>query len=196
MPAANMSSVTSRADFVSFLSNGFRINWAESATARRVHWVALKGGSYIVGNLLTQTDTVTDIAETGFGFQPSGALFVSHGQAESTSDTAQDHDRLSIGAFDSTSSRVAMGTLDEDNLGDSEVTTAHEFDEVYVSISTASAIQGLMDIKSVESDGLTMIMDDADPAQAFVWYMAVGAVAAAGGWGPLLSGKRNRLVMT
>lgn len=181
MPAANLSTVTSRADFVSFLSNGFRINWAESATSRRVHWVALKGGSYIVGNLLTQIDTTTDIVESGFGFQPSGALFVSHALAESTSDTMQDHDRLSIGAFDSISSRAAMGTLDEDALSDSEVTTASEFDEVYVNISTASAVQGLMDIKSVDSDGFICIMDDADPVQAFAWYAAFGSAAAAGG---------------
>lgn len=185
-----------RADFVSFLSNGFRINWAERAALRYVFFLALKGGNYTVGNLLTQTDTVTDIVESSFGYQPTGALLVSHGQAESTSDTDQGHDRLSIGAFSGTAARGAQGTLDEDTLADSEVTAAMEFDEVYVNIKTDSTIDGLMDIKSIDSDGFTTIMDDADPAQAFVWYMAFGpAAAAAGGWGKLLSDKRNRLVL-
>lgn len=181
MPAANMSSTNARADFVSFLSNGFRINWAERASTRRVHWVALKGGSYRVDNLLTQTDTTTDIVETGFGFAPAGALFVSQARAENTSDTITGNDRLSIGGFDSISSRLAQAVLDEDGVLDSEVTTANEFDEVYVSIATNSTIAALMDVKSVEADGFTCIMDDADASQSFVWYMAFGAAAAAAG---------------
>lgn len=195
MLAANMGTINARADFVQFLSNGFRINWAERASTRRIHWVALKGGSYRVDNLLTQTDTTTDIVETSFGFQPTAAMFLSHTLAENASDTRNTDDILSIGAFDSVSSRLAMGVLDENGAADSEVTTAHEFDEVYVNITNTSTIAGLMDIKSVDADGFTMIMDDADPAQRFVWYVAFGSTAAAGGWGQLLSGKRNRLVI-
>lgn len=181
MLAANMGSTNARADFVQFLSNGFRINWAERTSTRRVHWVALKGGSYLVGSLLTQTDTTTDIVESGFGFQPTAAMFLSHNLAENASDTRNFDDALSIGAFDSVSSRLVMGVLDENGVADSEVTTAHEFDEVYVNISSVSAVQGLMDVKSVDADGFTMIMDDADPAQRFVWYVAFGNAAAAAG---------------
>lgn len=193
---STIASISSRADFVSFLADGFRVNWAERSSTRRVHYLALKGGNYLVGNLLTQTDTVTDIAESSFGFSPSAALFVSHGQVESTSDTAQDNDRLSIGAFSSLTDRGAQATLDEDATADSEVTTAIEIDAVYANISTGSAIVGLMDVKSRDSDGFTMIMDDADPAQACVWYMAFGpAAVVAGGWGQLLSDSRNKLVV-
>jgi hypothetical protein len=108
-------------------------------------------------------------------------MFISHGQAESTSDTIQNEDRLSIGAFSSLTARGAQGILDENGVTDSEVTTAIEFDEVYVNVSTASAIDGLMDVKSIDADGFTMVMDDADPAAAFVWYAAFGPAAAAGG---------------
>lgn len=167
--------IIERADFVSFLSNGFRLNWAEINATRYIHCLALKGGNYHVGNLLTQTDTTTDIVESGFGFPPTAAMFFSHGQAESTSDTFQDNDRVSIGAFSSLTLRGAQGTLDEDAVLTSEVTTAIEFDAVYVNISSASAVQGLMDVKSKDGDGFTMIMDDADPAQAFVWYAAFGS---------------------
>lgn len=169
------ASIVSRADFVSFLVNGFRLNWLEvSGLGRYCHFLALKGGSYRVDNLLTQTDTVTDIVETGFGFTPTGALLLSAGRAESTADTPTVHDRLSIGAFSSTSQRNAQATLDEDGLADTEVTTALEFDAVYANIATDSTIAGLMDVKSIDADGFTMIMDDADPAQSFVWYLAVG----------------------
>lgn len=184
LPVANMISTTGRADFVSFLSNGFRVNWTERALSRRVHFLALKGGNYRVDNLLSRTDGA-DIAETGFGFQPTSALFLSHGQAESTSDTIQNNDRLSIGAFSSLTDRGAQATLDEHNLADSEVTTAIEFDEVYANISASSTIDGLMDVKSIDADGFTMVMDDADPSAAFVWYVAFGL--AASGSPPLLS---------
>lgn len=168
------TTVSARAAFVSFLSNGFRLNALVSSSARRVQFIALKGGNYLVESLLTQTDTVTAITESGFGFAPSGVLFVSHGQTKSTTDTVQTHDRLSIGAASSTSSRTAQGTLDEDGLADTQVSTAIEHDEVYVNISTSSTIDGLMDLQSLDSGGFTAIMDDADPAQAFVWYLAVG----------------------
>ena len=195
--SAEDTSIETRADFVSFLSDGFRINWIEIiAGARYHHYLALKGGNYVVGNLLTQTDTVTDIVESGFGFQPSGAMFFSAGVAKSTNDVSSNNDRVSIGAFSGVSTRGAQGTLDEYNLTDSEVTTAIEFDEVYVNIKTDSTIDGLMDVKSIDSDGFTMIMDDADPAQAFVWYIAFGAAAAAGGVIPqaMASYRRRRLI--
>lgn len=180
------NAIVSRADFGSFLSNGFRINWAERSSTRYIFFLALKGGNYRVDNLLTRTDGA-DIAETGFGFVPTSAFFLSHGQAESTSDTVQDNDRLSIGAFSSLTERGAQATLDEDALADSEVTTAIEFDEVYANIKADSTIDGLMDVKSIDADGFTMVMDDPDPSAAFVWYLAFGPAAAGGVTPALLS---------
>jgi hypothetical protein len=171
--AAIPPTVTGRADGVSFLSDGFRLNWVERAEARYIFALCMKGGDYTVGTLQTQTDTTTDITESGLGYEPAAVQFFSHCNTESTSDTLQDNDRISIGAF-SGYERGAQGSLDEDGVADSEVTTAIEFDAVYVNISTASAVQGLMDIKTIGTDGFTCIMDDADPSQAFVWYAAFG----------------------
>lgn len=184
LTVATLNTTASRADFVSFLSNGFRLNWPERSSNRYIFFLALKGGNYRVDNLLTRTDG-NDIAETGFGFQPTSALFLSHGQVESTSDTTQTQDRLAIGAFSSLTDRGAQAALDENAVADSEVTTAIEFDEVYANIKTDSTIDGLMDVKSIDSDGFTMVMDDADPSAAFVWYVAFGP-AAAGGVTPAL----------
>jgi hypothetical protein len=176
MMTASTNDINDRASFTGMDSDGFTINWDEnSGQLRWFYWLALKGGQYKIGSLTTQTDTTTDIVETGFGFQPVGALFVSHCQAESTIDALQDHDAWSMGAFSSTSNRGAQGTLDQDNTADSTVAAAVEHDAVYVNISTADAVEGLMDIKSVDSDGFTCIMDDADPSAAFVWYVAFGS---------------------
>jgi hypothetical protein len=87
---------------------------------------------------------------------------------------------MSIGAFSSLTDRGAQSGLDENGKADSETTTIIEFDEVYANIATDSTIAGLMDVKSVDSDGFTMIMDDADPSQAFVWYIAFGPAPVPG----------------
>lgn len=163
-----------RAAFVQFLSNGFQLNWLEAAFAYQLMYVCIKGGSWLVGNLQTQTDTTTDIVESGFGFQPKGAMLFSHNMAQSTQDTVQSDARLSVGAFTSTTERQAQALLIETGLADTDVTNAIEHDEVYINIASDSTVQGLMDVKSVDSDGFTLLMDDADPAQGYIWYLAVG----------------------
>lgn len=181
--STTVASLDVRASFVSMLSNGFRLNWLEQTTAVAdiIQFVALKGGSYKVGSLLTQTDTTTDIVVSGLASQPTSALFVSHGKAESVVDTFQDDDELSIGAFSSTSARAAMATADDDVAGTAVVSTSIEHDEVYVNLdATTGALEGLMDIKTVDSNGFTCIMDDADPAQSFVWYVTFGPTPVAG----------------
>lgn len=178
---AAITSVVDRASYVSMLSNGFRINWDENtgATADLIIFVALKGGNYRVDSLLTQTDTTTDIVKSGFGFTPVSALFVSHAKAESTINTAQDDDDWSTGAFSSTSLRVAMATSDDDAAATAIVSSATEHDEVYINLNAnTGAVEGLMDIKSIDSDGFTLIMDDADPSQAFVWFIAFGSASS------------------
>jgi hypothetical protein len=177
IPTSVDGSMPVRADFVTFLVNGFTLDYTEVAgSAWTVGYLALAGGSYAVGNIQTQTDTVTSIPATGLGFKPSSALLISACRAASTLDTMTAPLLLSIGAFDATDSRGAQGILSEDApaSGNSEVTPAIETDAVYLNIDNSSALQGLMDIQSIDADGFTCIMDDADPSQSFVGYMAFG----------------------
>ncbi len=168
-----------RAEVSSWLSNGFQVNWLERAGSRRVHYLALKGGQYLVGDLLTEKDTVTTIVEGAFGFQPKGALLASHGTTQSTQDTVKDHDSWSLGGFTSATERAAHGTWDEHGTPTAEVTDGVEHDEVYINIATTETLEGLMDVQSVDSGGFTLIMDDADPDQFFVWYLAFGSAGGA-----------------
>jgi len=158
-----------------WLSNGFRLNWAERGGSRRVEYVALKGGLYVVGDLLTRTDTTTPIVEAGFGFSPKAGLLLSNTQAQSSSDTVQNDDAWSAGAFTSSTERGAQGSRDRDNQGTSQTATSVQYSEAYVRLSTTDTVDGLMDIQSVDSDGFTSIMDDADPSAAFVSYIAFGS---------------------
>lgn len=165
----------SHAVFVAFTADGFTLNWTEvSGTAVYFHYLAIKGGSYTVGTLTTQTDTVTAITAPTPGYTATAGIFVSACRAESTSDTVTDNDQWSMGGFSSATQRDAAGVLDEDNVATSDTNTAIEFDAVYANVSAAGAIQGLMDITSVSLGAVSLIMDDADPSAAFVWYLTFG----------------------
>ena len=177
-----------REDFVSFGSGTFTLNCIErTAGARRVHYLALAGGAYQVGNLLTKTDG-TDIAVTGLANRPRAVFFASHCAAEDTANTSVAEAKVSMGAFDSQSAidparnRVARCTKHEDASTAADTGDAMRFDAVYANILvTTAAIDALMDIKSVESTGFTCVMDDVETAASFVWWAAFGDEPAAPG---------------
>ncbi|MFQ5992945.1 MAG: hypothetical protein ACE5NA_10965, partial [Nitrospiraceae bacterium] len=171
--------VNKRGSFVSFNSNGWTVNFTDTGGSIHMYCLALKGGNYSVGNLQTKTDG-TDIAVTGLGFNPSAVLFLSNGNAEDTTGNESNHTSWSVGAASSATDRGAQGAFSKDAVGTTECATAIEFDAVYINQSTADPIvtEGLMDIKSFDSDGFTCVMDDADPSAALVLYAAFGPAAS------------------
>lgn len=170
-----------RAAVSAWITNGFRLTWNEVTgnNTRRILYAAVRGGKWFAGDLLTQTNT-TAFGETGVGFQPQGVLFVSACTTEASADTVAAHDECSMGAVDSALNKRAIAIQDEDNTANAEVATAVEHDEVYVNLDTADAKEGGMAVNSLDADGFTVQMTDADPTQAFVWYLAFGAAAAGG----------------
>lgn len=165
---------TRRASVTAWLSNGLRLNWAEIGGGDFAILV-LKGGQYFVGDILSQTGT-SNTAETGVGFQPKALMLASHNKAQSTVDTPQAVNERTIGFAVSATERCSMGMLSKDSPTTTDIGTAQHSDNMYSNQSTATAIviEGLMDLVSMDSDGFTFVMDDADPAQAFVWYLAMG----------------------
>jgi len=178
MPSTLGTSVDDRLDFVSHNSNGFTLNQLEvPGSISYNHFLALRGGSYAVRSVTTQTDTTTDITTSVLGFDPAGVLAISAFKAEHAQNVPNVHDTGSFGAASGTGARVAMAWRDEDGVADSIVSTAVEHDEIYASI-TATAIEGLMDVKTF-ADPLVFIMDDADPSAKFVTMLVVGNALAA-----------------
>lgn len=171
-----------RASLTAWLSNGFTLNWAERAQTNRVYRVlCLKGGRWFVGDILSQTGT-SNTGETGVGFQPVALLLASHNKAQSTADTTQAQDERSIG-FATASAQNYMSVIDKDASANADVGVAHNTTGFYGNQSTATTIviEGVGGLVSLDSDGFTFAMSDADPAQAFIWYLAVAANAVAGG---------------
>jgi len=167
-----------RAIFIQSITDGFRldIDTLTGSISRPFFVMVIKGGSWKLFDLLTQTDTTTDIVKSGFGFQPVGAVFVSHCQAQSPSPAlTQTGSGLSIGACTGTSDEICHSLLDENGTANMETSTAIRYSDVYARISAASAIDGAMRAQSFpDATGFTMRMSDADPAQAFVFGFALG----------------------
>lgn len=167
------SVVSSRVGLVSWLSNGVQLNQIEVPTTIEFNFgVFMQGGSWDVQSVLTRTDG-NDINTAALGFTPAGVLAISAYKAEHTQDVPTVHQTMSIGAAHSATDRWCISLMDEDGLADTEITTGIEFDEIYQSITTASAVDGLMDVKTW-ADPLTFVMDDTDPSAKFVPLLIVG----------------------
>ena len=167
--------------FNSFTADGFITDWQIAGLLQGAYliYVALNCTNVIVGNNLTRTDG-NDIVISGLGWKPAAGFVISHCKAETTTTTLSRHDESSIGAFTSETERVAHGVRDQDAAADAQVATAVEHDEVYVNISSADAVEGLMDVKSVDVGGVTFVMDDADPVAAFFGYVLFGPAEVSG----------------
>lgn len=168
--------ISARCDFVSFDTNGFTLNRLELGTTWARFYLALKGISSFVGNDVTSVTLNATIATSGFGFAPKAVLVFSAVRPTNTQDLGTAPWKHSIGAATSTTERGAQGTISRDGVADAVVGSAIEHDEVYVSLTDATppAIDGLMDISSFDSDGVTYIMDDGDGAARRFFYVAFG----------------------
>ena len=163
----------------SFDSDGFTITWtANPATAIQFYVLAIKGGTFSVGDVLTQTDTTTDITESGLSFSPVAGLLLSHCKAASSAGTIDADYHLSVGAFTGATSEFASGVSTLDAQNPTVSARGVEFDNCYMHISSSDTLDGAMNITSVDSGGYTARMSDADPAQSFVAHLLFGSAAS------------------
>ena len=169
--------VSYRQRLVSMNSNGFTLNMQEKGSAMYFYYMAMKGVCLHVGSFNTRTDG-NDISVTGVGFPPKAVLFFSNNRPMSTFDTWSANAAVSIGAFSSLTNRAASAIWEESGLDVSENAYANYSTAVYANVKD-DAIVGLMDIKSIDEDGFTCVMDDPDPEECWVTYMAFGSTLPA-----------------
>lgn len=176
----NSGPLAARATLTSFDADGFTLNWLTRAfTGVDYYYLAIKGGSWAAGELLTQTDITTPIAVTGPGFTPSAVWFMSAGAVEQGDTSSDPPAILSLGAATSASNRLCTYMLSENVAG--VCIAGQRTDAVYQAAentNTTATQQGLMDVQSFDAGGFTCIMDDAETAQMWVAYLAAGGGAA------------------
>lgn len=175
------TSIIVRATGTAMLSNGFRLNYAETdSNVRRTFALCIKGGSWHVGSVLSQTGT-SEFFSTGMAFEPSGVLFASRMKAEDASDTGSLDGSLSLGCANLQGGSVvqkAHAWFDNDASDPSVCTTAVEYDSCYIrTTETAGTIDGLFGVNRFTGDGFAAQHSDADPNQAFVPFLGWGDMA-------------------
>jgi len=174
--------IVMRASLTTWLSTGFRLNWAEVDVAVGMFGaLVLRGGRYEVGNSLTSTGVSNQVEATTY--TPKALLAISHNKAQSTSDAIQVQDERCIGVATGSTSRRTAFILDKNSVGTSDVGSAFDEAEMYGNLSTAAAIvvEGLADLVSFDTSpvGFTFVMDDADPVASFFPYLLFADTPAA-----------------
>lgn len=178
--------VTGRASFVSMDADGFTINWAESNASRIVHFIAIKGGDWALGDFSLDNST-GQTAVSGVGFEPEGLFFASVCEGEHTANSPSVDWEVSLGAYDGTN-QVAFEDEKSDGatLGD-EHNHIHDTDAIYFNVNGSStpAIDGEAAAVSIDADGFTYDEVNGDPDSSFIWFIAFREIALT---------PRNRLV--
>ena len=168
-----------RGSLVSLDADGFTINWLEGTTATPVLVLAIKGGSWKVGNSATAA-SLTTVVTSGYGFTPKGVMVLSNcATAVNAAGVLNVDMALSVGAADSPTSRGAHSNFEFDASGTSNVWQGIEYDEIYSNLTGGGGIVGLMDVQSLDADGVTFVMDDADPTARVFAYIGMGDSPAA-----------------
>lgn len=157
---------------VSTLVNGFRIAWSASNAAAHLMWYRLNGVQCKVGSFQTRTDT-TPQAITGLGFKPQAVIFMSGGQTTINSEVAAT-ERGSWGAVDSALNQRVASSKSVHAADPTNVGLGHNSAAVYQQIADGDTQEGLMQINSLDADGFTFQMADADPSARYVTYVAIG----------------------
>ncbi len=84
IPNANGTGIDAEADFVSFDTDGYTLNWTDfAASAWLYNVMVIKGGQYDVGNFTSPASTGVQSYTTGF--QPKQVLFFGTGQSTANS---------------------------------------------------------------------------------------------------------------
>jgi hypothetical protein len=189
--AASPVAPNARTSFTQMNADGFRTTWVEGGFAAQRFAMCIKGGLWKGGALTTVTGTSTDISISGIGGTPKGVLVASANRVESTANTGTAPMKMSFGAATSTTEEHCQAIVSSEGETNMRVVRAVEHDSCYINITdpaadiaddAAGALDGVMDVFSVDSDGFTFRMSDGDPSGMFAWWVMVGeAVAGSNG---------------
>jgi hypothetical protein len=112
---------------------------------------------------------------TGLGFQPKAIRFYWMGHQSATDSFTQTvSERRGIGFCSNTTTRRAVGTFSADNVADSDCGSVAANDCVCITVNGTGAIDGKLDISSMDPNGFTLIVDDVTPANLTIFYEAWG----------------------
>lgn len=172
---ATTGSVASTFSLSSMLSNGFQINRDDTnGSGNNFFFLALKGGSYVVGND-TEPDSTGDQTITTNKDTKGVMLF---GLDTGTAGSAQVDTMMTMGAGTSSTNMATVVLHDTDNTGDSVCVSRYETDSIYLNITanataSSSTVDDEASLSSVSSTGFVINWSNVGQARPFR-YIAFG----------------------
>lgn len=164
-------------DFVSMDSGGFTLSHpTASASAWTITYLAIKGGSWAVGNFNQPSSTGIAAAVSGLSFQPTGVLLGSVGY--NTANTVTPNARMAIGAASSTTSRESVWVGDEDAAAVMKVDSYYSTTKVISLLDEAGGGSPTVlfdaDLNSFDSGGFSLNTSTTDTVANIIGYVAFG----------------------
>ncbi len=179
-PSANTTD--DEADLDAFTSSGFDLDWTKkSASAVHMFYLAIKGGSYEIGDFTTP-GSATTFSESGLAFQPRGLIVTSAcvGSASSGSTTTNDSMEGMIGAASGTTSEWSAWSARVEATGEGDCRFENDA-SVQSSAWGTGAVELLANLTTVASDGFTMTETDYPGYAIFCPWLAIGDSPPAAG---------------
>jgi hypothetical protein len=175
--------VESEAEFVSMDADGFTLNWTDAASEdRSFYYMALKGGSYYVGEETQRTGTPGTKATTGVGFRPTGLFLASFNRAPSSANESDN--RLSIGATSGQGGQATVWVGDTDDVWDD----THADNATYTTKTLAlcdsdspTSYDAAADLSTFDSDGFTLNWSKVDSSERQFLFVGFGSAPPVGG---------------
>ena len=173
-----MSTTTNftEADFVSFDSDGFTLNFTTSGGSADVfYYLALRGPQVKVTSFNQATSTGNQ-SITGAGFTPKAAIMASANDVSGNNDSAQAHARASFGWATGTSERASLWLGETDNV--SPTVASRNLDRTkLIKMMTEGAsptVNAAADHVSFDSDGQTINWSTADGTARQIIVLWIG----------------------
>jgi hypothetical protein len=161
------------ADFVSFLSNGFRINWSTAnASQRLIDYFCIGGISNVAIKQFTSATSTGNQAITGVGFQPDAmAIFAMYaGTAPPANATDA---RMVTGFTDGTNDRCVSAFVQD---GTGNVVRAKKNNAVINSLASGGTILERASLNSFDSDGFTLNWSTVSGVARYYWAVCLKGV--------------------
>lgn len=158
--------IFTEADFVSFDSDGFTLNFTTSGgTADIVYYLALRGPRMKVSNFVQPTSTGNQ-AITGAGFPPKAALVLSANDTAANDDATNAHALVSLGAATGTSARGCVWAGETDNVIPTQADKDMDRTKLIKMIAPNTlTVNAAADHVSFDPDGQTINWTTADATQ-------------------------------
>lgn len=176
--------VFTEADFVSFDTDGFTLNFTTAGgTADVCYYIALRGPQFKVASFNQATSTGNQ-ALTGAGFTPKASIMISANDVAANDDATSAHALVSFGAATGTAARGCLWAGETDAVTPTQADRHMDRTKLIKMITqNALTVNAAADHVSFDSDGQTINWTTADATQRESLVLWMGDAAGGGGGG-------------